>query len=72
MLPIDPTADIARRAWLPCPGCGTHRGCVPCEAGRTCPDHWRYLLSNTGHVLHLQCPACAHMWTWDSRSGARP
>ena len=70
MLPIDPGADKGRRAWVPCPGCDDERGCATCEAGRTCADHWRYLLSNQGRLVHLQCPNCAHLWVWDSRFGA--
>jgi hypothetical protein len=59
---LDPTADRARRAWLPCPNCDHGGNCDTCEAGRTCSSHWQFLLANTGHVLHLQCPACAHLW----------
>jgi hypothetical protein len=69
-VPIDPSADIGRRAWLPCPHCRDHDGCPTCAAGRTCPDHWRYLLSSKGRMLHLQCPACAHLWSHDSGFGA--
>ncbi|MEU1626533.1 hypothetical protein ABZ746_14640 [Streptomyces sp. NPDC020096] len=72
MLPIDPSADIGRRAWVPCPRCEDHQGCEPCEAGRNCADHWRYLLSNQGRLLHLQCPNCTHLWSWDSGFGAQP
>ncbi|MEU9889909.1 hypothetical protein AB0M95_12530 [Sphaerisporangium sp. NPDC051017] len=70
MLPIDPHADIARRAWIPCPRCRDDRGCDDCGSGRNCRDHWRYLLSNTGSVLHVQCPGCAHLWDHESRFGA--
>lgn len=66
MLPIDPHADRARRAWLPCPHCRDHEGCEACTAGRTCHQHWRYLLSSRGHVVHLQCPNCAHVWDQDT------
>jgi hypothetical protein len=69
VLPIDPSADIGRRAWLPCPSCQDHRGCETCAAGRTCARHWRYLLANNGRLLHLQCPSCTHMWSWDSGFG---
>jgi len=69
VLPIDPTADIGRRAWLPCPSCRDHEGCATCGAGRTCSEHWRYLLASTGRLLHLQCPNCAHLWTADSGFG---
>lgn len=76
MLPIDPSADRARRVWAPCPGCRDHLGCAACREGRACADHWRYLLANKGHLVHLQCPGCGHLWTWDSRLGpagaARP
>ncbi|WP_330338702.1 hypothetical protein [Streptomyces sp. NBC_00557] len=58
MLPLDPQADPGRRAWgVDCPGCD--------DRGR-----WRYLLSNTGSLLHLQCPACHHVWTHESGFGA--
>ncbi|MEU8911890.1 MULTISPECIES: hypothetical protein [Streptomyces] len=70
MLPLDPTADIGRRAWVPCPSCQDHQGCGTCSDGRTCADHWRYLLSNKGSVLHLQCPNCTHLWAWESGFGA--
>ncbi|MGW1375471.1 hypothetical protein ACWD6P_14500 [Streptomyces sp. NPDC002446] len=70
MLPLDPTADIGRRAWVPCPGCQDHQGCGTCLDGRTCHEHWRYLLSNKGSVLHLQCPNCTHLWAWQSGFGA--
>ncbi|MEU6082129.1 hypothetical protein [Streptomyces sp. NPDC047108] len=66
MLPLDPDADRARRAWLPCPRCEDHLDCDTCLAGSTCGDHWRYLLSNRGHVVHLQCPACTHIWSHDT------
>jgi hypothetical protein len=67
MLPIDPHADAARRAWLRCPVCEQGAGCHDCASGRNCTTHWQYLLSNRGTVLHLQCPACAHLWTVDTR-----
>ncbi|MER6122061.1 hypothetical protein ABT173_05070 [Streptomyces sp. NPDC001795] len=66
MLPIDPHADDGRRAWLPCPQCRDHEDCEICLAGRTCRHHWRYLLSNVGHVVHLQCPNCTHIWAHDT------
>lgn len=53
MLPLDPQADIGRRAWVACPNCDDRRGCGTCEQGRTCSEHWRYLLSNVGSLLHL-------------------
>ncbi|WP_042364146.1 hypothetical protein [Streptacidiphilus neutrinimicus] len=70
MLPIDPQADIGRRAWVDCPSCDDADGCATCEANRTCTDHWRYLLSHTGSRLHLQCPACTHVWAHETRFGA--
>ncbi|MGP3927335.1 hypothetical protein [Streptomyces sp. 8N616] len=66
MLPLDPDADKARRAWLPCPRCQDHRDCATCLAGRTCLTHWRYLLASAGHLVHLQCPACTHIWSEDT------
>lgn len=70
MLPLDPQADIGRRAWVDCPYCDDGRGCVTCEQGRTCPEHWRYLLSNTGSLLHLQCPSCTRVWSHETHFGA--
>jgi hypothetical protein len=65
-LPIDPQADRTRRAWVACPECDDARGCVTCSKGRNCSEHWRYLISNEGARVHLQCPACAHTWTLDT------
>ncbi|GAA4566283.1 hypothetical protein [Planotetraspora kaengkrachanensis] len=67
MLPIDPHADLGRRAWVPCPRCRDDEGCAECGAGRNCRDHWRYLLSTTGTLLHVQCPGCAHLWDHETR-----
>ncbi|MDX3374855.1 hypothetical protein PV390_10580 [Streptomyces sp. ME02-6991-2A] len=68
-LPIDPQADIARRAWVTCPACDDARHCATCADRRTCGEHWRYLISNKGPVLHLQCPGCTHTWSLDTRQG---
>ncbi|MFJ8945236.1 hypothetical protein ACIRG4_18725 [Streptomyces sp. NPDC102395] len=70
MLPLDPQADVGRRAWVACPRCDDGQGCGVCEERRTCSDHWRYLLSNTGSLLHLQCPSCTHIWTHETGFGA--
>ncbi|MFJ1706071.1 hypothetical protein [Kitasatospora sp. NPDC088346] len=70
MLPIDPQADHGRRAWVRCPACDDAAGCPQCEARRTCTEHWRYLLANTGSVLHLQCPGCTHVWDHETGFGA--
>jgi hypothetical protein len=67
VLPIDPTADRARRAWLPCPLCDHGRDCAVCHSDRNCGTHWQYLLSNQGTVVHLQCPDCAYLWSTDTR-----
>ncbi|MBB5161358.1 hypothetical protein [Mycobacterium sp. AZCC_0083] len=67
MLPIDPTADRARRAWLQCPSCRPGRGCDDCSNARNCDTHWHYLLSNQGMIVHLQCPGCGHLWSTDTR-----
>jgi hypothetical protein len=67
MLPIDPTADRARRAWLQCPSCDHGRNCGDCASTRNCDTHWQYLLSNQGMVVHLQCPDCGHLWATDTR-----
>lgn len=67
MLPIDPTADRGRRAWLPCPSCD-HRGQRgDCRSTKNCADHWQYLLSNEGTQVHLQCKDCGHLWSTDTR-----
>ena len=68
-MPLDPSADRARRAWLRCPRCDHGRGCEDCAAGRTCARHWQYLLGNAATVLHLQCPSCLWLWHHDSRPG---
>ncbi|MEU2062708.1 hypothetical protein [Streptomyces sp. NPDC013455] len=70
MLPLDPQADIGRRAWVTCPNCQDHLECATCGQGRRCLAHWRYLLSNTGSLLHLQCPACTHVWDHETGFGA--
>ncbi|PBC36963.1 hypothetical protein CJ179_44275 [Rhodococcus sp. ACS1] len=69
MLPIDPTADFSRRAWLPCPGCDHGSSCGDCGSSRNCHRHWQYLLSNQGTTVHLQCPDCTHVWSIDTRHG---
>jgi len=71
VLPIDPTADRARRAWLPCPACEHHRGCGACADRRNCATHWQYLLSNRGTVVHLQCPNCTYLWSTDTHRRKR-
>ncbi|MGS2647512.1 hypothetical protein [Streptosporangium sp. LJ11] len=70
MLPLDPHADLGRRAWVPCPSCRDHRDCDDCLGGRNCGEHWRYLLGNAGSLLHLQCPGCAHLWNHETGFGA--
>ncbi|OUC96403.1 hypothetical protein [Streptosporangium minutum] len=70
MLPIDPHADLGRRAWVPCPGCRDDKDCGACLDGRNCGEHWRYLIGNTGSRLHLQCPACTHLWDHETHFGA--
>lgn len=70
MLPIDPYADNGRRAWIACPNCADSRDCELCREKRTCDKHWRYLLAYTGSILHLQCPACAHLWSHETNFGA--
>jgi hypothetical protein len=70
VLPLDPQADIGRRAWVPCPRCDDNHDCVTCAQKRTCAEHWRYLLSNTGSLLHLQCPSCTHVFDHETGFGA--
>lgn len=67
-MPLDPSADIARRAWLPCPECDQGADCSGCLAGRTCRSHWQYLLGNKGPRVFLQCPNCTHLWDTDPRT----
>lgn len=67
VLPIDPTADRARRAWLECPRCEHGRACGDCQSARNCATHWQFLLANQGTLVHLQCPTCAHVWSTDTR-----
>ncbi|MFH8369862.1 hypothetical protein [Streptomyces sp. NPDC018031] len=71
-LPIDPHADRARRAWARCPGCDDARDCAGCAQGRSCPEHWRYLISNKGPRVHLQCPNCTRAWTLDTARDRGP
>jgi hypothetical protein len=69
-MPLDPSADPGRRAWLPCPCCDHGRDCPDCRAGRTCGRHWQYLLGNSASTVHLQCPSCLYVWWHDTRPGA--
>jgi hypothetical protein len=69
VLPIDPDADIGRRAWVDCPQCRDDEGCEDCGSGRNCGVHWRYLLSSEGRALHLQCPSCTHLWEHETHFG---
>ena len=71
MLPIDPTADRSRRAWLPCPCCDHAAKCDDCHQRKNCATHWQYLLSNKGMVVHLQCSDCGYLWSTDTRRRAR-
>ena len=71
---VDPDGSVpVAYLWsrtVPCPNCADASGCAPCAERRTCSAHWRYLLTNTGSVLHLQCPSCTHVWTHESGFGA--
>jgi mRNA-degrading endonuclease toxin of MazEF toxin-antitoxin module len=53
VLPIDPTADRSRRAWLACPCCDHGAKCGDCRDRRNCDTHWQYLLSNKGHITRV-------------------
>ncbi|MGB9226085.1 MAG: hypothetical protein WCB80_23035 [Mycobacterium sp.] len=67
-MPIDPHADAARRAWLPCPRCEWgSTACSDCRSSRNCGTHWQYLLSNRATQLNLQCPGCTAVWSTDTR-----
>jgi hypothetical protein len=70
MLPIDPTADRSRRAWLECPNCLHGARCPDCQSPRNCATHWQYLLGNKGPLVHMQCPSCAHLWSLDTSKRA--
>jgi DNA-binding beta-propeller fold protein YncE len=65
-LPIDPSADRSRRAWLPCPNCNHGGDCRHCLRKKNCQTHWQYLLENAGTRVSLQCPTCAHLWSVDT------
>jgi hypothetical protein len=69
MLPIDPHADMGRRAWVSCPHCRDDKNCGDCRTDRNCREHWRYLLGNTGSLLHVQCPRCAYLWDHETHFG---
>ena len=71
MLPIDPTADRGRRAWLPCPCCDHAAKCGDCRDTRNCDTHWQYLLSNKGTLVHLQCSDCGYLWSTDTHRRMR-
>jgi hypothetical protein len=72
VLPIDPTADPGRRAWLPCPSCNHGAQCGECQGKTNCAIHWQYLLSNEGTLVHLQCSDCGNLWSTDTRKRAKP
>lgn len=67
MLPIDPDADVSRRAWMGCPWCRHEARCADCRSERNCDIHWQYLLSNQATLVHLQCPNCSRVWMTDTR-----
>lgn len=68
MMPLDPSVDRGRRAWLPCPFDDHGRtSCVECRARRSCTTHWQYLLSNRGTRVYLQCPDCTRLWDVDTK-----
>ena len=69
-MPLDASADISRRAWVPCPSCEDSRACQPCHDGQVCDDHWRFLLEADGRNMFVQCPSCLHRWWHDTRFGA--
>ena len=70
-MPIDPTADRSRRAWLPCPCCAHAIKCDDCAERKNCAKHWQYLLSNKGTLVHLQCADCGYLWSTDTRKRER-
>ena len=71
VLPIDPTADRSRRAWLPCPCCDHGTKCGDCRVTGNCDTHWQYLLSNKGTRVHLQCSDCGYLWSTDTHRRTR-
>ncbi|MDQ2706692.1 MAG: hypothetical protein M3Z25_03260 [Actinomycetota bacterium] len=66
---FDSTADPGRRAWLPCPRCRDDSTCESCHGGRTCAQHWRYLLGNMGGRVFVQCPSCRYRWWHNTEFG---
>ena len=67
---IDADAAAGRRAWLACTRGDDGDHCTACEAGRTCEEHWRYLLGVEGRRIFVQCPACRHRWWHDTGFGS--
>lgn len=55
MMMLDPQADAARRAWLPCPHCGNDTGL--------------YLLYSEANLIWVQCRNCLCRWWHDTGCG---
>lgn len=66
---LDADADISRRAWVACRTCGQDERCRSCRAGRSCPEHWCYLLAARVRMLFVQCRRCHHRWWHDTGFG---
>ena len=49
VLPIDPTADRARRAWLECPRCEHGSACADCQSSRNCAHPLAVPAEQPGH-----------------------
>jgi hypothetical protein len=67
---LDPAARIDRRVWTSCSACPDGSNCPTCQSGRTCDQHWRFLLDVDGSHLFVQCPNCFHRWWHDTGFGA--
>lgn len=67
---LDPAARIDRRVWTGCAACRHGADCPDCQAERSCPEHWRYLLDADRAQVFVQCPNCLHRWWHDTRFGA--
>lgn len=66
---LDADADICRRASVSCRACDESGRCRSCRAGRTCPEHWCYLLSAQIRHLFVQCGICHRRWWHDTGVG---
>lgn len=66
---LDADADICRRVWVLCDGCGPDPACGACARGRICERHWCYLLDVSAGWLFVQCVDCHRRWWHDTGFG---